>query len=448
MKIVIMVPRITLIKQMIDELIEFGISEDRISKIHLDHKTDYSKNIIVASTASFIRKEHHDFDLVVSDEGHMLNKQILKRMEDYPLERHLALTATPFTKSLGKYYSILVKGVGMRALIDMEGMGLCDYDIYAPSIPSLKDVSVRCGDFVERELERVMCGAKICGDIVSNWCEHASDRPTMIIPATVAHGNKLQAEFADVGVASEVISAKTPLDDREAIFDRIRNGTLKIVISVGCLLMGFSIKIISCLILAKPTKSKSDYIQACGRVLRFIEGKRAVIFDHSGSSLLLGLPDEIEIEELDMGDKAENSAAKEKKKKEIESLPKPCGRCGALRPAGVPQCPKCGHITKHLEDVETNRQLGLKMIKGEKKKEPTKQDKQQFYSELLGYQLANKMNGKTISDGRIAHIYKEKFKCWPRGMSDKISSPSNGLTSFIRARNIAYSKAMKAKEGL
>jgi DNA repair protein RadD len=54
------------------------------------------------------------------------------------------------------------------------------------------------------------------------------------------------------------------------------------------------------------------------------------------------------------------------------------------------------------------------------------------------------MNGKRVSDGRIAHIYKDKFKCWPKGLDHKIMSPSSELTSFIKAKNIAYAKAMEA----
>jgi predicted enzyme related to lactoylglutathione lyase len=88
------------------------------------------------------------------------------------------------------------------------------------------------------------------------------------------------------------------------------------------------------------------------------------------------------------------------------------------------------------------------MIKGEKKKAATKEDKQKFYSELLGWQKQQQMNGKNVSDGRIAHIYKDKFGVWAKGLNDKIMSPSSELTSFIRSKNIAYAKAREQKEGV
>lgn len=445
MKCVFLVPRISLVQQAIDDFVNYGIDIRSISKIHRDYPTNYSCNIIVASTASFVRKEYMPFDLLIQDEIHLQNKQLNKRMEEYPNERWLGVTATPYAKGLGKYYSVLVKGIGMKELIDMEGGGLCGYSIYAPSIPSLKDVSVVRGEYAEQELERVMCGAKICGDVVENWILNGESRPTIVLPVNVAHGHKLQQEFADCGIASEVITGKTPIEEREEIFKRVEDGTLKIMISYGVLNEGISIKKISCIINARPTKSKTTWVQSLGRALRYVPGKHALIFDHGGSALTLGLPENVSIDELDDGERKDSEKKKEKERKEQESLPKVCKKCGSLREPGQMICPKCGHKSVHAEDVETNRQLGLTMIKGEKKAEPTKEDKQSFYSELLGWQKQQKMNGKNVSDGRIAHIYKDKFGVFPRGLDSRVRAPSSELTGFIRSRQIAYAKAMQNK---
>lgn len=447
LKVLFLTPRIVLIDQAIKEFIAFGIPVGDISKIHCSYKTNYGAKVIVASTASFIRKDYMPFDVIFIDECHLQNKKINQRMEENPEERYIGLSATPYSKGLGKYFTSLVKGPSMRDLIEMEGGGLCDFDLYCPSIPSLKDVTVRNGDYVEKELERLMCGAKIAADVVSNWCENAENRETIITPVNVAHAHKLQQEFADCGVVSEVIHARVPLEEREEIFNRVRNGTLKILISVACISEGFSIKTISCYVNARPSKSKSTWVQSFGRAIRYIEGKRALIFDHGGTALTLGLPESIDIDHLDDGTKAESEKKKEKAKSDQEALPKVCKKCGALRRQGEVFCSKCGYKSVYSEDVEVNRQLGLEMLKGTKKLEPTKADKQTFYSELLGWQKSQEMSGKKISDGRISHIYKEKWGVWPKGLDSKVMNPTLELTSFIRSRNIAYSKAMKQKEG-
>jgi len=448
LKVLFLTPRIVLIDQTIKEFIAFGIPVGDISKIHCSYKTNYGAKVIVASTASFVRKDYMPFDVIFVDECHLQNKKINQRMEEHENERYIGLSATPYSKGLGKYYTSLVKGPSMRELIDMDGGGLCDFDLYAPSIPSLKDVTVRNGDYVEKELERVMCGAKIAADVVANWCDNAENRETIITPVNVAHAHKLQQEFADCGIVSEVIHARVPLEEREEIFDRVRKGTLKILISVACISEGFSIKTISCYVNARPTKSKSTWVQSFGRAIRYIEGKRALIFDHGGTCLTLGLPETIDIDHLDDGTRAEAEKKKEKQKQEQDALPKVCKKCGAIRKTGEPVCSKCGHKSVHAEDVEVNRQLGLKIFSGKEKKAATKEDKQKFYSELLGWQKQQQMNGKNVSDGRVSHIYKEKFGVWAKGLNDKIMSPSSELTSFIRSKNIAYAKAREQKEGV
>lgn len=440
MSCVFLVPRITLIQQAVNEFIAYGIEPERISKIHCDFPTDYNCKIIVASTASFIRKEYRPFDVLVHDESHIQSKAIIKRMEEYPDERHIGLSATPFSKGLGKHYTTLVKGVGMRDLIEMEGMGLCPYTIYCPTIPNLNKLKVQNGDYVEKELEKLMQGAQIAGDIVSNWVAHGENRPTMVLPVTVAHAHRIQEDFSQVGITAEVIHAKTPLDERESIFKQIQDGTLNIVISVGCLTEGFSLKKISCLINARPTKSKARWIQGVGRVLRYMPGKHALIFDHGGCALTLGLPEDIEIGELCDG-KRQERVSEEKLKEETEALPKVCKQCGMLKAAKVAKCPRCGYISTYKEDVEVARTVGLTVFKGKSKKEPTRAEKQRFYSELLGWQLSQKIHGKQVSDGRIAHIYKDKFGVWPKGLDSKMMTPSRELTSFIRSRNIAFAKS-------
>jgi DNA repair protein RadD len=448
LKVLFLTPRIVLIDQAINEFIAFGIPVGDISKIHCSHKTNYGAKVIVASTASFIRKDYMPFDVIFVDECHLQNKKINQRMEEHPEERYIGLSATPYSKGLGKYYTALVKGPSMRDLIDMEGGGLCDFDLYCPSIPSLKDVTVRNGDYVEKELERVMCGAKIAADVVANWCENAENRETIITPVNVAHAHKLQQEFADCGIVSEVIHARVPLEEREEIFNRVRNGTLKILISVACISEGFSIKTISCYVNARPTKSKSTWVQSFGRAIRYIDGKRALIFDHGGTALTLGLPELIDVDHLDDGTRAEAEKKKEKQKKDQEALPKVCKQCGALRKPGEIVCHKCGYKSVYSEDVEVNRQLGLKIFKGEKKKEATKEDKQRWYSELKGWEKQQNMMGKNINPYQVNNIYKEKFGVYPRGLDDTAASPSREITGFITSRKIAYSKAMKAKEGL
>jgi hypothetical protein len=63
-------------------------------------------------------------------------------------------------------------------------------------------------------------------------------------------------------------------------------------------------------------------------------------------------------------------------------------------------------------------------------------DKQNFYSELLHY--ARQRNYNPYWAG---HKYKEKFGVWPRGLDEATRPTSLATANWIKSRNIAWAKA-------
>jgi superfamily II DNA or RNA helicase len=127
-------------------------------------------------------------------------------------------------------------------------------------------------------------------------------------------------------------------EDREAMFDRLRCGETKILCNVGILTTGLDLPMVSCLIDAQPTKSRSLFVQKIGRGLRTAEGKdKLLILDHGGTCLRLGLPTDIQQTHLDDGSRRDGSAKKERS----EPLPKLCPECKALRSYKARQCSEC-----------------------------------------------------------------------------------------------------------
>ncbi|ENP7393944.1 ATP-dependent helicase, partial [Salmonella enterica] len=114
----------------------------------------------------------------------------------------------------------------------------------------------------------------------------------------VAHANFLTIQFNQAGVNAEVMTADTPVDERQAIIHRFETGATKIIVSVGVLVAGFDSDV-RCIIYARPTKSEIRWLQALGRGLRIVPGKEScLIFDHSGTVHRLGYPDSIEYDDL------------------------------------------------------------------------------------------------------------------------------------------------------
>tara|TARA_R110000737_G_scaffold108874_1_gene141755 strand:- start:791 stop:2281 length:1491 start_codon:yes stop_codon:yes gene_type:complete len=440
MRVCFLVPRITLISQTAQSFTELGLTD--ITYLWGDYETNYNAKITIASIDTYIRREKGDYDLVIVDEMHHRRAVLLKWMEEHPKDRYLGLSATPFSDWIGNYYTGLAKSKSMKWLMDNDR--LSKYEVFAPSTPDLSGVKVgntpMGKDYQESALGAIMGDAKVIGDVVKHWLEHGENRLTMALCVNVLHANFLCVEFNKNQIPSEVITAKTPVEDRERVFGRMRSGVTKVVLSVNCLTEGFDLPQVSCLINARPTKSKARYIQGIGRSLRYLPGKTALIFDHSGTTLDLGFPEDIDIDELSTGKAPESGKPQKNSDEKPEKKPKLCPKCAYLKEAGVYSCPKCGFAPLMGIDTDVDESRGLTKISG-KKKVYTKSDKQSFYSGLLGYQKEQLLNGKSCSDGYIANTYRDKFFVWPKGLDKRPSTPPPEVLGFIKSKRIAWVKA-------
>lgn len=444
MKVCFIVPRISLIEQTAKSFVDLGLED--ITYLWADYPTDYSAQITIASVDTYIRRQKMDFDLTIVDEVQHKRKVLLEWMESHPADRYLGLTATPFQPWLGTYYTAMAKSKPMWWL--MKNKRLSDYDVYAPSHPNLKGVKTQNTslgrDYKESDLAEIMGDSKLVGDVVQNWLQNGENRLTMALCVNTDHAGYLTNEFNHHGVKAELITHHVPIEERLQIFKRARDGITRIILSIDCLTEGFDMPEVSCLINARPTKSKTRFVQGIGRVLRYMEGKHAIIFDHAGSFVdpELGFVEYIEADDLwSDSDGLDETAKVTKENEKKEKLPKECKKCHFLKPPGVIVCEKCGHKPIAGENIEIDETRDLAAIK---KTKVTKIDKQAFYSELLGYQAQRKLAVKPISDGAIAHMYREKFKVWPRSLHKTIKQPSPETLNYIKSRQIAFAKS-KAK---
>ena len=440
MRVCFIVPRISLIEQTARSFLDLGLED--ITYLWADYPTDYSAKITIASIDTYIRRQRQEFDLIIVDEVQHKRKVLLEWMEEFPEDRYFSLTATPFAPWIGTYYSAMAKSKPMWWLI--KNKRLSDYDVFAPTKPNLSDLKTQNTalgkDYIESDLEKVMCGSKLIGDVVCNWLENGENRLTIALCVNVAHAGFLTNEFNHNGIKAELVTHHVPIHEREAIFKRALDGITKIILSVDCLTEGFDMPEATCLINARPTKSKSRFIQGIGRILRYVEGKTALIFDHAASFIDpdLGFVEYIEIDDLDSSSDGLDEASKARKEKERkEKLPIECKKCTYLKPPGELVCAKCGHKPIAGENCEIDETRELSAIK---KTKATKVDKQQFYSELLGVQAQSQFSKKPMSDGYLANLYKEKFKVWPKSLNKTIVQPTPLVLGFIKSRQIAFSK--------
>jgi DNA repair protein RadD len=438
-RVILTVPSISLINQTVDRLIAHGISKYDIGIIQADTPQNPDAPVQVCSIQTLWSRPENKMpkaDLVLIDECHVLFKFYSKWMEweSWKAVPFIAFTATPGTRGLGKLYDTLVVAGITKDLIKKKL--LCGFEAYAPKEkPDLANVQIVAGDYNEKQLAKAVLKPSLIADIVATWLTKAANLATVVFTVNCAHGQDVTARFLKAGVRAEYIDAKVDKDERDAIGQRLKSGETQVVVNIGTLCMGVDWPWISCIVLARPTRSEMLFVQMIGRGLRNYPGKdRLLILDHSDSSVRLGLVDEIDFIELDDG-----SPKKASKKERDKPLPKECDHCGYIKPVGVRKCLGCGWEPKPQSKVQ---QIDGELVQISGK--PAKYDtgyKQSFYGQLL--RIADETGRK---EGWAYYKYKEKFGVGPGNSIRKVrQTPTPEVRNFVRSKDIAWARRCEAE---
>lgn len=460
-KTVFAAPYVTLVNQTYDKFLSYGLSD--VSVIwQRDARYNERSLVQIASADTLIAKKRaknngatasilpDDAGVFIWDECDLRRKDLLEALSDRDDIKVIGLTATPYAKWLGTYYTNFIKPCTTNELIDQSW--LTPFDIYRPnlgeSIARMSGVSTRVTggeeDYAIGEAAEAMMGGKIAGDILTNWLEHGKNLPTIGFAINKETANAYTREFLQAGVSAAVIVDSTPHDERDDIYKAYRAGEIKVIFNVGVLGAGFDADV-RCIIWALPTKSRRRWVQGVMRGSRPAKGKdKCIVFDHTPTHYYLGSPNDIEYYALrDGSDGMEEAIARDVEKIKTEQKEKICAKCGRLKAPGEYKCTTCGHKPLGGEAAESNDSIGLSAVDSKAPKKPSMGDKQQFWSELKGWQYQKALTSKPVTDKRCLAIYKNKFGVWPRGLSDKAVAPSIETINYIKSRQIAYAKSKK-----
>ncbi len=426
-RVLFTVPAISLIDQTIGVFWDQGIRD--IGVIQANHSmTDWSKPVQVASVQTLQRRSLPEADMAMVDEAHVFHRFYEKWFFDPAWKNKpiIGLSATPWTKGLGQYYGKLIIAGTTQGLID-QGL-LSPFRVFAPTSPDLKGVRTLAGDYREDDLSKAMDKSPLIADVVQTWLKLGENRPTLCFAVDCAHAKHIQEQFEAVGIKTGYQDANTSDADRREIKRKFHSGELKIVCNVNTLSTGIDWDV-RCIIFCRPTKSRMMFVQICGRGLRTAEGKQDCIFlDHSDTHLRLGFVTDIQIDKLDDG--RSDAATKER----AIALPKKCSKCAFLKPPRCAVCPNCGFKAEVVSKVAV-RDGELAELKPKGKEIHNPNYKQKWFSMLT---FVAQQRG--YKPGWAANRYRQKFKVWPRGLSDFPLAPDDEVLGYIRYSMIRYAK--------
>jgi len=431
-KPVFIVDRISLVDQSVAHLEAVGLTVGVIQGDH--YQWNPRADVQVASIQTIARRNMPDMGFCIIDEVHCLHKAHIKLIESYNNIPFIGLSATPFSKGLGKYFTNLVVGATTEQLTD-EGF-LVPAVVYAPSTPDLSGVKIVAGEYHQGQLYEAVDKPKLVADIVETWLKLGQNRQTICFATNVAHSKHIEREFVRAGVKAVHIDAYTDSSERHEVISAFKRGDIKLLTSVGVLTTGFDAPNASCIILGRPTKSLILHIQMKGRGLRLSEGKDdCIVLDHAGNTTRLGFVTDPLPSELDDGKKKENSS---NKKEREEPLPKTCAKCHFVKPAKVHICPCCGFAPEKQSTIEHEAgELVQLSPKADKENAAEKRNRNMPWDEKIRFMAGFKWYAKEhgYKDGWANHNYKQMMSVWPndaRLKHCKPSKPAGDVMNFIK----------------
>lgn len=287
-------------------------------------------------------------DFIVIDEAHYATSNSYHWLiEQYPSARILGVTATPYCKkSMEHIAQTVVAPIDMDELVDRGFLVPMRY--FAPYSPDLSGVKIQNGEYHKGQLNEAMDKPSITADLVTTYKRYGENRPAICFAVSLEHSRAIRDAFNNAGIAARHIEAHSTDDERNKAISDLHNGSLRIITNVGILTTGVDMPHVSCIIMARPTRSLNLHIQMIGRGTRIDNGKAdCLLLDHANNTALHGFINA----EHDI-----NLSGQSKKKKDPPQI-KICKYCFACYTGSY--CKECGHQAppKPREIVEVDGEL-------------------------------------------------------------------------------------------
>jgi superfamily II DNA or RNA helicase len=266
----------------------------RVGLEKAQYRADPSCDIVVTSRQTLGRKggsrikqmlRNRKFGIVITDEAHHVKARgqydnILSALglgtkgTDPTLPNgkarlHVGVTATPNRADglgLSQFFDEIACNYDLRFGIN-EGY-LTDIEAYqVDTDTSIEKVSTSKGDLAVGELENAIDTDHRNNVIVSSW-KKLSGKPSLAFTASVAHAHHLAAAFNAADIPAAAVDGTTEESVRKMLIDQFRKGELMVLANCAVLTEGFDAPNCSTILMCRPTKSTSLYIQMIGRGTR------------------------------------------------------------------------------------------------------------------------------------------------------------------------------------
>ena len=276
----------------------FGREIDSIGILQGSNSRNIDADHIVANLQTLeIRIRQHKFntdkfDLVIFDEAHYSSKRILDIFSHFPNAKIVGLTATPYTSNGTPLdgYDETVEDFNTQYFID-KGYLSSLHAMQTVTVDDSKLKNSANGDYTQSSIDEVTLDDVLNSNIVSVTSRYiAGNKKVMVFAASIKHCNLLASGYREAGFSVVVLHSQIEEDANE-VLRRFKEDDTQIIVSVAMINFGTDIPAVDVGVIARPMRSKSMWVQTCGRLLRTAPGKnRAILLDCAGNLKRLGNP--------------------------------------------------------------------------------------------------------------------------------------------------------------
>lgn len=258
-----------------------------------------------------------DLGLVIYDECHHAaaddNLRVLRQLRAFEPDWRGTLLGFTATTSRGDGKGL--NGVFERIVYSRSLPDLIDSGYLAPlrgfRVRTSADLTRLAGgsqDFRDEELAEAVDIEERNALVARSIQELARDRRTIAFCVTVNHARNLSRSLNALGVPAGVVHGDMKADVRAQALTDFRAGRVHVLCNVAVLTEGFDDPGVSCVAMARPTRSEGLYAQCVGRGTRLAPGKQDCLIldfvDASELSLcslpsLFGAPHQLDLQGQD-----------------------------------------------------------------------------------------------------------------------------------------------------
>lgn len=283
-RVLVIAHRWELIKQAADKIHKMtGLPVAIEMGMQSAHNELYGTKITVGSIQTLCKEKRHKryhpdhFSLIIIDEGHHATSKTYRRLMNYfKSAKRLFVTATPKRAdqvALETVCESVAFQYGIEPAIDDGWLVPVKQVVVKVEGLDFSKVRTVAQDFNAGDLDRILNEEKPLHSMVSSAHEIIGGKQALWFCVSVAHANAI-GEVLNRYAPGKVgfVSGKTPEDERDNIVKRYQSGELQHLTNCAIFLEGFDAPATSVVVMGRPTKSLSLYMQVLGRGTRPLEG--------------------------------------------------------------------------------------------------------------------------------------------------------------------------------